>query len=147
MICNVELFIRHGSYLQLLNLVWYVATTDVPEPIPGRPALELLEINTRELLAAAVRKLGSCIDMSENANPQGNPKGTVARIMMHHGFFHQYIALENESYDENNAGWLGLGIDAEGEMKTAIQHELKKAVANGISPQGKLKLAQLLETF
>ena len=145
--CNVELFIRHGCYLELRNLVWYVATTDVPEPILGIPALELPGINKRELLAAAVGKLGSCIDMSENAKPQGNPKGTVARIMMHQELFHQDKGLEDDSYDEDNDGWLDLGIDTEGEKKTAIEHEMKKAVANGISRQGKLKLAQLLNSF
>ena len=106
--CNVELYIRHGCYLELRNLVWYVETKDVPEPILGRTALELLGINTRELLAAAVGKLGSGIDMSENANPQGNPKDTVARIMMHHGLFHEDKGLEAESYDEKMMDGLSL---------------------------------------
>ena len=107
-ICNIELFIRHGCYLELRNLVLYVATTAVPEPILGRPALELLAINTRELLAAAIGKLGSCIDMWENENPQGNPKGTVVRIMMHQGLFHQDKGREDDSYDGDNDGWLDL---------------------------------------
>ena len=52
--------------------------------------------------------------------------------------------LEDSSYDEYNDGSPDLEIDTEGEMKNAIEHEMKKAVANGISRPGKLKLAQLL---
>ena len=41
-ILNVELFIRHGCYLELRNTCWYVDMGYVSEPLLGRPTLEVL---------------------------------------------------------------------------------------------------------
>ena len=63
-VMNIELFIRHGCFLELRNIKWYVAMSEMAEPILGRPILEALGINTRDLLAAAVDKVGSSLDVS-----------------------------------------------------------------------------------
>lgn len=56
---NIELFIRHGFYLELCNKIWYVAMSGVTDPLLERSSLEALGINTKDLLAAATDQMGS----------------------------------------------------------------------------------------
>lgn len=57
------------------------------EPILGRPSVESLRINTRALLASAMVKVGTSLEVSDLDGFQGFPGGSVARIF-NEGLYH-----------------------------------------------------------
>lgn len=69
MVSNVdtELHILRGSALTLRVIRWLVPDQTVSEPSLGRPVLEFLGLNTRDILAAAAEKhsgVGKCLKKS-----------------------------------------------------------------------------------
>lgn len=143
---NVELFVRHGCYLELRNMTWYVATTDVGEPLLGRPVLEALGINTKELLVAAIDRMGHSIDIGSLVPIEDYPEGSVARLM-HQGIFHSnggYVADQGDKEDDT---WLDLGEDTEAEVDEALEKLVQEAVDNGISEKGQGRLRSMLDKY
>ncbi|CDF35330.1 unnamed protein product [Chondrus crispus] len=143
---NVELFIRHGFYLELRNMAWYVATTEVGEPLLGRPVLEALGINTKELLVAAIDRMGHSIEIGSLVPDEVYPKGSVARLM-HQGIFHsdgEYVADHGDSEDDT---WLDLGEDTASEIDQALERLVQESVDNGISENGKARLRSMLDRY
>lgn len=54
---DIELHIRHGTALNMRNLKWLITAQHLSEPLLGRPILEALELNTRDLLTSAFDRL------------------------------------------------------------------------------------------
>ena len=145
-VMNIELFIRHGCFLELRNIKWYVAMSEMAEPILGRPILEALGINTRFLIAAAVDKVGSSLDVSHLDGYQGSPGGSVARVL-NEGIYHRDKGMTSDEYDDEDEAWLDLGKDTEQEVDNAILNAVQKAEDNGISNTGKKTLSSMLNTY
>lgn len=57
-VLDILLFTRHSCYIELRNVKCYVPTTETPDRLLGRPVLEALGINTKELLMAARSRMG-----------------------------------------------------------------------------------------
>lgn len=66
---DVELHIRHGSALILRGVRWLVTDRTLGEPLLGRPVLEFLGLNTREILAAAAEKYSGLSKSQKICNP------------------------------------------------------------------------------
>lgn len=60
---NIEMHVRHCSRLMLWNIVWMISKQSMAEPFLGRFSLEVLALNTNELLAAASDRLNGNIDV------------------------------------------------------------------------------------
>ena len=143
---NIELFIRHGCFLELRNIKWYVAMSEMAEPILGRPILEALGINTRDLLAAAVDQVGSSLDVSHLDGYQGSPGGSIARIL-NEGIYHRDKGMTSDEYDDEDEAWFDLGKDTEQEVDNGILNAAKEAEDNGISNTGKKTLSSMLNNY
>ena len=143
---NVELFVRHGCYLELRDTCWYVAMGDVSEPPLGRPTLEALGIKTKELLAAAVDRMGSSVDIGVLVPRQNFPEGKLARIL-NQGLLYQEKAVMSESFDDEDESWLDLGQDKKAKMDEAISKAVLSAAQNGISTKGLSKMQYMLYEY
>ena len=87
MTTDLKLFIRHGGYLEVRNIVWYVSTTVITEPIVGRSLFEALKINPKDLLAAALDRLRNTLDFATLNASDEYTDGTVAKIISQ-GMYH-----------------------------------------------------------
>lgn len=143
---NRELFIRHGCYLELRNVKWYVAMSDMSEPILGRPILEAFGIHTRDILAAAVDKVGSSVDLFDIDGLRKSPEGGVARIP-NEGLYHRDRSTTGDAYEDEDEAWLDLVQDSKKEMDESISSALQKAEDNGISNKGKETLSCILNNY
>ena len=63
-VVDVELHIRHGTALTLWGVRWLVTDQIVGDPLLGRPLLEALGLNTREILAAAAEKHSGFVNLT-----------------------------------------------------------------------------------
>ena len=139
---NIELLIRHGCFLEVRNTVWYVPTSSVTEPLIGRPTLEALGLNSKEILEAAVGKLGTTVDM-EILSPSKFKEGTIARVI-NDGLYHSEKLHLEDVMDKDE--WLDLEIDAPEEINEAITSAVTAAEHNVMSIAGTSKLQDLLNT-
>lgn len=80
---DTEMHIRHGSALIIGGVRWLVADQNVGESLLGRPILEAVVFNTREILTAAVEEHAGVVDVSSLVNATGyyNDNGRVARVL------------------------------------------------------------------
>ena len=119
---------------------------DVSETLLGRRTLEALGINTKELLAAAVDRMGSSVDIGVLLPQQNFPEGKLSRILSQ-SLFHQDKGVMGESYDDEEESWLDLGQDTKAEMDEAINKAVLSAAANGISTNGQAKMQDMLYEY
>ena len=63
-VLEFQLFLRHYCYIELRNVKWYIPNTNTPDPLPGRPLLEALGINMKELLMAERSRKGEAVDLA-----------------------------------------------------------------------------------
>jgi len=141
-VLDIQLFMRHSSFIELRNVKWYVPTTETPEPLLGRPVLEALGINTKELLMAARSRMGESVDLSGVSEYS---EGSISRILSE-GVYHGDRGLNDALYDTEEQ-WLELGIDTEAEMTEAILKSVEDAKLNGISAEGAETLHGILNEF
>ena len=116
---------------------------DVSEPPLGRPTLEAVEINTKELLAAAVDRMGSSVDIGVILPQQNVPEGEIPRILSQ-GLFHQDKSVMGESYDDEEESWQDLGQDTKTEMVEALNKAVLSPADNEISTNGQSKIQDML---
>jgi len=141
-VLDVQLFMRHSCYIELRNVKWYVPTTATPDPLLGRPVLEALGINTKELLIAARSRMGESVDL---AGIPEYSEGTISRIMSE-GVYHGDRGMNDVLFDSEKQ-LLELGIDTEDEINDAIEDSVKDAKENGMSTEGAASLKSLLHEF
>lgn len=86
LICNkvvtvyTELQIRHASALTLRGTRWLVTDQTVGDPLRGRPTLEVLGLNTRNILAAAAEKHSGTVDIADLESDDSKfPRGTLPK--------------------------------------------------------------------
>lgn len=77
-----EVHIRHGTAIVIRNVHWLITDQKIAENVLGRPILEALGLNTRNLLAATAEKLsggvGAALLLYRN---EEQPDGRVARVI------------------------------------------------------------------
>lgn len=113
---------RHVCLLKVRSTALYVPTCFLAEQLLGRPTLEALGLNRKQVLEATVGKLGSTIDMDMHT-PSSFKKGTISGII-HDGLNHsEEIHLDKME----NKGWLELAIDTPQEMDKAITNAIESA--------------------
>lgn len=79
---DVDLHIRHGSSLKLRNTRWLVSNQRVPEPLLGRPMLEVLGLNTADILATAADRSAGVVDAQHLASFETHiGEGRVSRVL------------------------------------------------------------------
>lgn len=139
---DVELHIRHGSALTLRGVRWLVTDQAVGEPLLGRPVLEFLGLNTRDILAAAAEKHSGAVDIPEYL--KATPEGKVARIL--DGVYHSEGGADDADLDEDD-GWLDLGPEDPNEKRKVLQKKIDEALAQGMSSKGLEELKTLLNEF
>ncbi len=70
---DVELHARQGTTLILRNLKWLVTEQRVLESLLGRPMLDVLGLNSSDILAAASDKYGGEVDTTLFNDPRSEP--------------------------------------------------------------------------
>lgn len=130
--------------LHLRYVVFAGLVTDqaVGEPLLGRPVLEFLELNTRDILAAAAEKHSGVVDITEYFN--ATPKGKVARIL--DGVYHSEGGADDADLDEAD-GWLDLGPEDPNEKREVLKNKIDEARVQGMSFKGLEQLKKLLTEF
>ena len=143
---DTELHIRHGSALILRGVRWLVTDQAVGDPLLGRPLLEALGPNTRDILAAAAEKHAGVVDVSAlvGTDPANAPSGRVARIL--EGVYHADGGADDADLDEED-GWLDLGPEDPLEKEKTLNQKLQEAREKGMTEQGRAELERLLREF
>lgn len=121
---NVEMHVRHGSTLMLRNLAWMITKQPMAEPLLGRPTVEVLGHNTKEILAATSDRLHGDIYIGAALldNEEG---GTISRVL-YDGVFHSDKGIDSPSADVGE-DWLDFGIDDPSGKKETVE---KKAATS-----------------
>lgn len=143
---NTELLIRHGKSLMVRNLKWLVAIPEqeVPECLLGRPILEALGMDTKEILEAAIDKHGGAIDASLLLPSGSHREGSVARLLAS-GLYHSDGALhEDDGIEGTDYQVVDLGIDTEEEIQDAFHTLVSGAHERGMSGEGSRELQNML---
>lgn len=78
---GTELHIRHGPALEMHGMRCIVTDHIVRNPLLGRPILETLGLNTRDIMVAAPEKYSGVVDVHDLLNPKHELKGKDARIL------------------------------------------------------------------
>ena len=143
---DTELHIRHGSALTLRGVRWLVTDQTVGDPLMGRPLLEVLGLNTRDILAAAAEKHSGAVDVSTlfATAPEHSPSGKVARIL--EGVYHADGGADDADLDEDD-GWLDMGPEDPSEKEEVLKRKVKEAHAKGMTDKGRRELEKLLREF
>lgn len=80
-VVDTELHIRHGTYLTLRGLRWLVTDKIVGDPLLRRPLLEALELNIRNVLAAAALRHSGVFEVSSLFSSDNGSHGKETRIL------------------------------------------------------------------
>lgn len=84
--------------------------SDVPDPLLGRPTLEALGTNTKDLFAGATDKTGNSIGVSSIISVQNSPEGSIASII-NGGLYHGDKSVSDDTADGEGDSWFDLGQD------------------------------------
>ena len=141
---DTELYIRHGTALTLRGMKWLVTDQTVGDPLLGRPVLEALGLNTRNILAAAAVKQSGEVDVPSLFDSTPTPSGKVARIL--EGVFHANGGADDADLNEED-GWLDMSPEDPTEKSKVQEKKIDEASKNGISDEGKEELKSLLLEF
>lgn len=143
---DTELHIRHGTTLRLRNLKWLVTDQRVSDPLLGRPILEALGLNTRDLLAAAADQFCGSVDAERLVGSVTNTgDGRLSRVM--EGVFHADGGEEGDGNEDDNGEWCDVGCETDEEWEVALEGKLSEAARNGLSPDGKIKLEAIVRRY
>ena len=79
LVVDAELHIRHGTAIVLRGVRWLVTDQAVGGPPLGRPLLEALGLNARNIIAAAAEKHSGVVDMSSlfGTDPEVAQEGRI----------------------------------------------------------------------
>eukprot|EP00171_Calliarthron_tuberculosum_P022868 IDg22868t1 len=146
---DVNLRIRHGTELVMRGMVWVVSDNDADCALIGRPVLEALGINTRQLLEAASDQNNGIIDVkkilqnheqkSENAN---NP--TSLASLLRDGVFHRDGGTESDFLEESNV-YINIGEDSAEDLEIGLNKCIDVAKHNDLSANGVEKLTKMVK--
>lgn len=102
-----DVHIRHGSTLMIRNLKWLVTEQLVATPLLGLLVLDALDLNPRDLLAAAADRFSGSIDAERLVGTfaeDGN--GRISRVI--EGFFHAE-GDDQQDDDDTKGEWYDIG--------------------------------------
>lgn len=143
---DVQLKIRHGSTLLLRNVEWAVSKQKARHVLIGRPLLEALGLDMKNILEAACDKNNGIINVPDILPSQINPKpGTLAKFIRDSGVFHSQHG--DDGFHDDDDIYIDLGEDKPGEAKAMLSERVKDAVEAGLSPKGQVQLENLLTEF
>lgn len=141
---DTKLHIRHGTALTLRGVRWLVTDQAVGDPLLGRPVLEALGLNTRNILAAAAEKHSGEVSVSALFSSETSSCGEVSRIL-------EGVLLADGRGDDadldDDDGWLDMGPESSSEKKSVLDGKVKEASDNGMSNEGIKVLRNLLCAF
>lgn len=146
-VMNTELIIRHEKSLMLRNISWYVTSQPLSEPLLGRPIMEALGINTKELLAAACDRFDGLVDVADILNTDTDTDASIARIRCQ-WFFHSDRAIGDnlDELDEEDS-CLEFGIDSDETIQQALEKMMQQAVQVGIEKDRSDRLRGILMEY
>ncbi len=126
LVLDAELHIRHGTDLTLRGIRWIVTDQTVGEPLLGRPLIEALRLNTRNILAAAAEKHSGAVDVATlfGTNPEVSQDGRISRVL--EGVYHAAGGPDDADLD-NNDGWLDLRPEDREEKEIVLKQKLSGA--------------------
>lgn len=139
-IVDTEFQIRHGTALPLRDVRWLVTAQAVGDPLLGRPILEALVLDTRNI----PEKYSGSVDIADPLSTKENPTGLIARIL--DGVFHADGGAEDADLDEDD-GWLNLGSEDNAEKRKVLDRKVEEARKNGMTEKGCEALKALLIEF
>jgi len=130
----------------LRGVRWLVTEQAVGDPLLGRPVLEVLGLNTRNILAAAAEKYSGTVDVAAllDETDAAAQVSKVSRIL--EGVFHADGGADDADLDEND-GWLDLGPEDPIEKRKILNEKVEEARKNGLSDTGCETLKDLLIEF
>lgn len=143
---DVHLRIRHGSTLLLRNVEWAVSKQDAKHVLIGRPLLEALGLDMKNILEAACDRNNGIINVPDILPDQITPKpGTLAKFIRDSGVFH--CQNGDDGYDEDESIYIDLGEDKPGEVEDMLGKRVEESAAAGLSTSGQEDLKTLLMEF
>lgn len=101
----------------------------MPDAILGRPILEGVGIDTKELLAAAEDKMGALVDVAAMMCPENYSDGSIARVF-NDLVYHENKGEQGESFEGDDDPWLYLGIGEKSEIEDAIGEAIHNVTEN-----------------
>ena len=146
LVVGAELHIRHGTAVVLCDVRWLVTDQVVGEPLLGRPLLEALGLNARNIPAAAAEKHSGVFDMSTlfGTDPEVAQEGRVSRVL--EGVYHADGGADDADLDDND-GWLDLGPEDRAAKEIVLNQKISEAREKGISGKGATSLEELLREY
>eukprot|EP00171_Calliarthron_tuberculosum_P004706 IDg4706t1 len=131
----------------LRKLLWHVSVEDMNEPLLGRPILEALGLNTKELLAAACDRLEGDVDATDILLANDYADGSCAKTIAS-GLYHATGKYENHNdLEDNDEMFVDIGEDTPDEISDALNTLVKTARPNGLSSSGEKMLNGILENY
>ena len=115
-------------------------------PLLGRPHLEALGLNARNILAAAAEKHSGAVDMSTlfGTDPEIAQEGRISRVL--EGVYHADGGADDADLDDND-GWLDLGPEDRAAKEIVLNQKISEAREKGISGKGATSLEELLREY
>lgn len=124
---SLLLRIRHARNLFIRNVWFFVGDSPGDNVIVGRPLMEKLGINTRELLDAVHDYSGGTVDLSSiTPNNAFLPSISINQLTSQ-GIFHS-AAANGEQDDHGNDDYIDLGEDNPAELKSELDKRVDEAV-------------------
>ena len=118
----------------------------VGEPLPGRPLLEALGLNTRDILASAAAKHAGIADVPElfNQHAERPTNSKIARIL--EGVYHAEGRIDDADFDEDD-GRFDLGPETLSEKENILRQKIDEARQEGMTTMGLKGLEALLNAI
>eukprot|EP00737_Agarophyton_chilense_P000949 gb/GEZJ01001057.1/.p1 GENE.gb/GEZJ01001057.1/~~gb/GEZJ01001057.1/.p1 ORF type:complete len:583 (-),score=92.79 gb/GEZJ01001057.1/:1849-3597(-) len=147
---DVHLRIRHGTQLVLRSVTWKIADTDLDCVIIGRQVLQALGCDNKAILAAACDQHNGIINIPEALERDSNLRhaqgsGTIASLLQS-GTFHSSATEGDDGLEDTNE-YIDLGDDDQSVIDEGVSNLVDKAKENGMSENGIVKLANLVEKY
>lgn len=146
-IADVNLRIRHGNELILRSVVWIVSDQEAEFALIGRPILESLGINARNILEAFSDEHDGEVYVpnllqSEHAIQHNNSPPKLASLLRD-GIFHSHGGEEDECI-EDGTQFLDFGEDDPQDVDASLDQSIKDSANSGLSERGVQRLTRML---
>ena len=149
-VADVQLRIRHGKNLLLLNIEWHVSDSELAHVIIGRTVLEAIGCDNRALLAAASDNSGGVVDAKKAIEERAREKrGTINAVLdtdSPSDLFHSHGGTEDDKIPEENI-YMKLGEDTPKELNEKLEESIQRAAANGLSRNCVKDLREIINRY
>ena len=155
---DVELKNRHGSNLPLRNVVWKISDQDTEFVILGRPVMDALGINTRDIFGEVCDKFSGVVNVDslmgkdrkerDESDTNNGREQTLASILARDQMdvFHSQGGQGNDHLEDENV-YSDLGDDPGSDLDETLNNLVMEAQGNGLSEAGVERLSELLRKY